>query len=210
MLTAVHPGDSTHVLVTFTASSESAAKAGLVAASKSALRSLAEGRLQRAGIELQAANQLRGSALAALSDPRRREEALPGISPEAWLASLQTIANQSSQALFDAQQQSATAQMALQSIDETVTTTPVSVEQLSSQSDEIRMILTATLSSFALAVILTFGHLRWSSSSANSDKRKRSWLQSANTRITRDEAATITRSSVEPGTNTKPDSRLSG
>ena len=59
MLTAVHPGESTHVLVTFTASSESAAKAGLVAASKSALRSLAEDRLQRAEIELQAANQLR-------------------------------------------------------------------------------------------------------------------------------------------------------
>lgn len=149
-LTAEHAGDTTYSTARFAASSEVAATAGLRAAVSVALQEMVSRKRERAEMELAAATTARTQIL--------REQGATSTPPEGadrspWQWTRDVDLARANDRAGEAQAALADAQVSERSVDQIVEGLHVSTVQLSTRSDQLRMVLTAGLS----ALLFTIG-----------------------------------------------------
>lgn len=149
-LTAEHAGDTTYSTATFSAPSESGATAGLRAAVSSALQEMTTRARERAEMELTAATTARVQLL--------RDQSANGLPPEGadpglWQATREADRTQANERAAQAQAGLADAQVSERSVAQVVQGLEVSALQLSTRSDQLRMVIAAGLS----ALLFTTG-----------------------------------------------------
>ena len=149
-LTAEHAGDTTYSTATFTASSEAAATAGLRAGVSAALQEMTTRARERAEMELTAATAARAQLL--------RDQSANGLPPDGtdtglWQASRDVDRTKANERAAQAQAALADAQVSERSVGPVVEGLGVSSAQLSTRSDQLRMIVAAGLS----ALLFTIG-----------------------------------------------------
>lgn len=150
LATALREGDNAGAAVSFTAPTAEAATKGLRATAAEALRQVVQADLDRASLAVEAAKQsLQGtsSAFDALA-------AGSGLSTKNVESARATALAQGAQRIQSAIAEQATTRAALHSIPDLVAGTTVSTSVLSTTTNQIRVIATAAVSAFVIALLV--------------------------------------------------------